>query len=243
MSVSWKGVSTNSVVPSHSRPDLTATGPEFKARPIRHWRKQLIPTSNSGHNGRSGISLPMDTPGGSVYLGNVPANTACLLLAAGNDAVGLKENIEKYDHCCGSDPDRSKIIRRATTVIKKDKPYYANAKAYMRSKGILYDQKITPTRLLNETQHIYATSNCVACDNMTPATTIYKPNNEEYAQQGAVDSSTRLTRLKVNMVNKNAASYKGTFGTTAPKYLGMSLTPYFLKSKYQNPKASPFQKT
>jgi hypothetical protein len=184
----------------------------------------------------------MNTPGGSVYLGNVPANTTCLLLPAGETAVGIKETIENYDTCksdntCKS--DRSKIIRRASTIIKKK--YYTDTKAYMRSKGVLYDQKITPTRLLNESKNEYATQNCAACDNVTPATTIYKPNNAQYAQQGAVDSSARLTRLKLDMVNKNAASYKDTFGTTAPRYLGMSLTPYFLKSKYQNPKASPFQ--
>jgi uncharacterized delta-60 repeat protein len=235
MSVSWKGVSTNSVVPSFSRPDLTAAGPEFKARPIKHWRKQLIPTPNSGHNSRSGINLPMDTPGGSVYLGNIPANTSCLLPSAGNNAVGLKENIEKYDYICTSgNTCRPKIIRRASTIIRKDKPYYADTKAYLKSKGVLYDQKITPTRLLNETKNEYATQNCAECDNVTPNTTIYKPNNDQYSQQGAVDSSTRLTRLKLNMVNKNAASYKDTFGTTAPRYLGMSLTPYFLKSKFQN---------
>jgi len=37
----------------------------------------------------------------------------------------------------------------------------------------------------------------------------------------------------LNTINKNAASFKTTFGTTAPKYMGRSETPYFLKSKYQ----------
>ena len=43
-----------------------------------------------------------------------------------------------------------------------------------------------------------------------------------FSQQGAVDSSSRLERLKLNTINKNAASFKTTFGTTAPKYMGRS---------------------
>ena len=89
--ISWKGIATNSAVPSFSRPDLTVSGPEFKANPIKHWRKQLIPNANSGSsNRRAGIGMPMDIPGGSVYLGNVSANTSCLLNAS------ISQGILKY---------------------------------------------------------------------------------------------------------------------------------------------------
>ena len=37
--------------------------------------------------------------------------------------------------------------------------------------------------------------------------TVYKPNNPQYAQQGAVDSSTRMLKLNVTTIEKNAASY------------------------------------
>jgi len=37
--------------------------------------------------------------------------------------------------------------------------------------------------------------------------TVYKPNNPQYAQQGAVDSSTRILKLNVTTIEKNAASY------------------------------------
>ena len=36
---------------------------------------------------------------------------------------------------------------------------------------------------------------------------IYKPSNSQFAVQGAVDSSTRLTRLKLNTITKNNASF------------------------------------
>jgi len=37
--------------------------------------------------------------------------------------------------------------------------------------------------------------------------TVYKPNNPQYAQQGAVDASTRILKLNVTTIEKNAASY------------------------------------
>jgi len=38
--------------------------------------------------------------------------------------------------------------------------------------------------------------------------TVYKPNNPQYAQQGAVSSSTRILKLNVDTISTNAASFK-----------------------------------
>ena len=254
--VTWKSISTNSAVPSNSRPNLNASGPAFKAQPINHWRKQLIPNSNSGgRNRRAGVGIPFDTPGGSIYLGDVTANTTCLLNAS-DSTVGIKENSVKYDNtffvyndpsgCISNtcNPIR-KIIKRGTTIINKETPYYPDTKSFLRARNQLYEQKLTalpvstityldannklliPSDAIDGPQ-VRKTQNCGNC-----TTTIYKPNNTTFAQQGAVDSSSRITRLKLNTINKNAASFKTTFGTTAPKYTGSSETPYFIKSKYQ----------
>jgi hypothetical protein len=261
--ISWKGISTNSVTPSNSRPDLTATGPAFKARPIRHWRKQLIPSANSGSpNRRPGIGMPMDTPGGSVYLGNVSANTNCLLNATDEGAAGLKENMEKYDNIncnpaagdCYFDVSNNRMVRitgprrikPSTTLLSKK--YYADRKDYLRSRCLSYDQKLSANPVPGVTyldadgalqyptseNVVRNTQDCPAtCPTAASCQTIYKPNNIQYAKQGAVDSSDRLTRLKLNTINKNAASYKEVFGSSASRYLGMASTPYFTKSKYQ----------
>lgn len=237
--VSWKAESTNSIVPTYSRPDLNTVSTPFKARPINHWRKQLIPNNNSG-NSRAGIGMPMDIPGGSVYLGNVCSN--------------MKENIEKYDNilCLTKSNDNciagQQRIFPSTTILSKK--YYTTRKSYMRSRGILYEQKLTAIpepsityldangNLLypNETNTTRKTEKCSdnTCNQEKRYQTIYKPNNVQYAKQGAVDSSDRLTRLKLNTINKNAASYAEVFGSSASRYLGMASTPYFLKSKYQD---------
>ena len=257
--IAWKEIATNSALPSYSRPDLTISGPEFKPNPIRQWRKQLIPNAGSGvPNRRAGICMPIDLPGGSVYLGDVNANTNCLLNATA-DTTGLKENIVRFNntnfqfndisgclsgHC---NPEKNRI-RASTTILSKK--YYTDHNSYMRSRCNLYNQKLTALPAPNityvdaagdllpvsETTAVRQTQNCsVSCPKSPGVScqTIYKPNNQQYAKQGAVDSSDRITRLKLNTVNKNAASYKNIFGSSASRYLGMASTPYFVKSKFQ----------
>ena len=67
---------------------------------------------------------------------------------------------------------------------------------------------------------------------------IYKPNNRSFSVQGAVDSSTRIDRLRLNAITKSANSQKVKFGhegATASRYRGNVDAPYYLKSKYQAP--------
>ena len=48
-------------------------GPEFKARPLKHWRRQLVPTNPSGDNStqkRMSRVYFMDTPGSTIYKTN-----------------------------------------------------------------------------------------------------------------------------------------------------------------------------
>ena len=48
-------------------------GPEFKARPIKHWRRQLVPTNPSSDNStqkRMSRVYFMDTPGSTIYKTN-----------------------------------------------------------------------------------------------------------------------------------------------------------------------------
>lgn len=44
---------------------------------------------------------------------------------------------------------------------------------------------------------------------------VYKPNNQQFSQQGAVDSSTRTFKLNVDTITTNAASLKNTAGAYA----------------------------
>ena len=305
---SWKGTSTNSAVPNYSRPldgsEHYPTGPSFAARPIKHWRKQLS-TVNHSSRARPGVGMPMDLPGGSVYLGNVATNTNCTTCVenVGSKVTGLKEDILKtndtnfsenpsdsfYDcvnnkpACVACNPENN-IIKPATTILSKK--YYNDTKGYLQSRCVLYNQKLSvnpvpgiqyfnaqgqplyPTDASNGPQ-VRATQNCLTgclsctgcsscsicnkgcsnCKNVTncincnannvctqkPSLTIYKPNNSQFAVQGAVSSSARIDRLKYNTITTNGGSFYtawGSAGANAGRYQGTSDGPYFLKSKY-----------
>lgn len=259
--ISWKGTSTNSTVPVLSRPllpnDTTKNRTDFKAGPIKHWRKQLIPTEGSGH-GKTAIGMPSDLPGGLTNVGvatnpclECGYNLKNLLFAEAINVFdsGVKQLNEEGDGvvCTACNPENN-IIKSATTKLRKK--YYSDTKGYLKSRCLTYDQRLSGNRVEgniyinpNNTpawpsdsplgSQVRATLDCsISCS--TPITTIYKPNNTQYATQGAVSSSSRLTRLKLNTINDNGSSFRTAFGeqaANAGKYHGTSTAPYFIKSK------------
>lgn len=73
---------------------------------------------------------------------------------------------------------------------------------------------------------------------------VYKPNNPQYAKQGAVESSTRLLKLNVTTIEKNAASY---YTDPSGKYIGKNRqsdlvftnVPFLYKNKAPKCEAPP----
>ena len=268
--VSWKGTSTNSAVPTFSRPLLpnekSQNGPDFKARPIKHWRKQLNPIDGSGR-GKTGVGIPNDLPGGEVYLGKDSTECVACGLLDNSNAGGLKsiifsetrnnfqQGVKVFNDlssnviCIACNPENN-IIKSARTVIGKK--YYSDSIGYLKSRCLTYEQRLSGERvpdveyITEDCKIIWPTDsptgsqvrntlNCSkACNPNRTITTIYKPNNIQYATQGAVSSSSRIVRLKLNTINKNGKSFETAFGAQAAnagKYQGTSEAPYFVKSK------------
>ena len=261
---------TYSAIPTWSRP-LTngpsatpiSDGNAFKARPIKHWRKQLNPNiTQSVGNSRSSIGIPSDRPGGSVYLGvtanckDLCGNSSKIIIDIANNKNTIFDNTkDELGNCVACNPERN-IIKSATTILSKK--YYSNTKGYLKSRSQTYEQKlrtmpvsgttytntspIPPSDSPNGTQ-VWNTGDCLNfCkdENGIPiskqATTIYKPNNQQFSQQGAVSSGSRLARLKYNTITKNGASFRNAYSAAAAnagKYHGTSDAPYFIKSKEQ----------
>ena len=83
----------------------------------------------------------------------------------------------------------------------------------------------------------FLTQNCANnCSSATQPTTIYKPNNRPFKQQGATDSSNRTNKLRYDTVKTAASSLAADFGQSAANagsYLINYNAPYFVKSNYQ----------
>ena len=136
--LSWKGKSTNIVVPVLTAPSLNPPDTPFKARPLRHYRKSL----SSGGSGKL-RSMPMDLPGGVTH-----TNSSNCPDINGDDVYVIKENIDRVINCNDAcKPIRSGVQDNMTDnegkVVK-----YGDARSYMRARTMTYEQNTksnTPT--------------------------------------------------------------------------------------------------
>jgi len=203
----------NSIIPSYTFPTRNSDGNQFMARPIAQWRKQL--NSNQPSQRRMSVGMPMDLPGGSVIVEskNIECNSC---IGSGN----LTTEINNDSDCKSCNP-----IKRKTPIVDSSL-CFINTNNYLQSRCSTYEQTITttkdsnvnyfteggipinPSNSENGTQQ-RKSSNCF---NTKCNTVIYKPNNIQYAQQGGVSSSSRLSRLKYNTLNNNGAAYNSASG-------------------------------
>lgn len=306
-----KVATANSSVPGLHRPNTNGIpsnineydfkGPEFKARPIKHWRRQHIPTtvanasnaSQAASNSSSGqrtatVGLLMDRPGAVSYLGSnsdckcvepggnsytisehfdytpkasgaIVENQGSVNIGQGDDAYEINTGIyETKRICCNP---QNNVTRSASTLLSR--AYYSDTTGYLKSRCKTYQQNASINRAANvaytgtDSQllwpnnsttgpQVYRTNDTYQprvtppiCNNTGGASTvIFKPNNRQYSVQGAVDSSTRIEKLKLNTINTNANSLRTAFGNEAAsacRFNGSSDTPFFLKNKYQPP--------
>jgi len=165
--------------------------------------------------------------------------------------------------CVACNPENN-IIKSAVTLINKY--YYTDSRAYLRSRCKTFEQKQNITSLVNpnakfipgtnqlawptdnacgpQTYYIgtcpdKCQSGAVDCNGnkINRGTSIYKPNNVQFNVQGAVDSSSRIAKLKYDTITKNGASFSSAFGlqgANAGKYSSNSGAPYFIKNKIFN---------
>ena len=298
----------NSSVPGLHRPNTNGIpsninqrdfeGPEFKARPIKHWRRQHIPTTvantqEAASNASSGrrtatVGLLIDRPGAVSYLGfnsdckcvepggnsytiseqfgnnkkasgTVIENQGAVSIGQGDDAYEINTGVYATKRICCN--PQNNVIRSASTLLSR--AYYSDTTGYLKSRCKTYQQNASINRAANiqytgaDSELLWPTSsatgpqvyrtndtyqprvNPYTCNNTGGASTvIFKPNNRQYSIQGAVDSSTRIEKLKLNAINTNANSLRTAFGNEAAsacRFTGSSDTPFFLKNKYQPP--------
>jgi hypothetical protein len=212
-----KGISRTEAILSNARPDTngswisnntiqsTLDGNAFRARPLKQWRKQLIPDSVKGGTSSKGL-YDIFKPSGSIFLGgdlNVE-NNCC---SDKGYYIISNISISKNTLCCGS----AKKYKPATTILSKT--YYTTNMAYLKSRVKLYSQRNTLRTIPNnDVFGKFYSNNCANnCNiNNTPVV-IYKPNNSKFSIQGAVSSSSRIDKLKLDTINKNKASLKNLY--------------------------------
>lgn len=211
----WKSHTTNSIVPTNSRPftnldpGISVNRTPFKPNPIKHWRKQLKP--NYKTNSKQVSINQIDAPTSAVHIGNqsIDCNSNYAL---------LKENIDLIDECNGFRNTKTNqcvggsnhITRRANTNVKKN--YHQSYSKYLKSRCKTYEQNSTLGSKNKNTPYSYTSTQCVPDKDDCKKQVIYKPNNTKFSQQGAVSSSTNILSKKHREITRNGATFLTAFG-------------------------------
>lgn len=225
-----------SVVATWSKPLVAGDSdfpiaPTHKPNPLKHWRKRLTPRSGSGM-GRAGISLDtVNAPGGSVMVGSDSCdcndgNQNASIITSNkflqSTSASIKPQKLSGASCCN--PAKNNVIRSGmvsyTTngITDHSKKYYTTSSQYLKARGQTYAQKLSIHRIEGNNysdtttgSHQYYINSPVGTDIpggcKNNITTVYKPSNQQYATQGAVESGTRIMRLKNSILRPQKKSY------------------------------------
>jgi hypothetical protein len=238
----------NHLFASYQRNNATGDGANFAAKPLNHYRKQY--STGSGYS-RASVGMPMDRPSGLSKVATEEIHCATC-----KGALGAKVEVFNDSDCASCQPIKSKVKPLRTS--------FTNNEAYLQSRCATYEQKLSTEQApdipyfsptgeplepsdsqdmgtqLRESMNCFSDKVPLKCN-----TTIYKPNNTPFAQQGGVSSSSRIARLKYNTlnnapVNNNGYVYGGSVFNTAAGAEGLNSgryhtepTDYFTKYKPQ----------
>ena len=134
------------------------------------------------------------------------------------------------------------FISNQTGSMNTDTIYSTKSPSGCCSVPIPYSDNISGTQ--NRTSFVSPPQSDDACKNK-PVNIIVKPNNQQFFQQGAVSSSSRIERLKYNTVTANASGFSTAWGAAAAnagKYRADGTGPYFIKSKVNKCTVSDYRK-
>ena len=119
---------------------------------------------------------------------------------------------------------------------------YASSGQYLHSRNRTFHQnQFHNLRIEDASGNEYASNTIQYCDSSSSLTkyvpVYYKPSNAKFAQQGAVDSGCRLTRLKYDTITNGGNSMRVAYGPSTANALayGVPANGYTIKDKVGYP--------
>jgi hypothetical protein len=263
---SWKGLSFNKIIVTSAYQKNTNTNNSVRnfmnPSPLKIYRNE-IGSTKINHCNRSAVSInELNRPNGYIVVSNNKLNTITtgipntLFINTPNTVY----NTEKTHNNLGNPTCRSSLNTmsesvnalkrvRSSGMIRKNnsnqQQYYTSNQQYLNSRNLTYKQnqyKYISNISLPPTIDINGI-NITQCKN--PKQPTYKPNNPQFSQQGAVSSSSLVTRLKYDTITRVASTLVDKFGINTANALAYN-TPfigYTIKDKIGFPtKLTPFVK-
>ena len=251
---SWKGLSFNKIILTSAyqknKNNNNSIQNLFKPHPLKIYRKEIGSTTIKSC-GRSSISInELNRPNGYLVLSNTTLNTytntgtpQSLYMNTPNNVYNTENkqcNIENPS-CNTSINTMSETVNslkrvRSSGMVRKNnsnhQQYYTSNKQYLNSRNLTYKQNqynyvsnaaLPPSININ--------IDLTNCKHPNPPT--YKPNNKPFSQQGAVSSSTLVSRLKYETISHAANTLENNFGKNTANALSYnsSFVGYTLKDK------------
>ena len=214
-------------------PQDTNDANAFRARPLKHYRKQYGNNNNKQTNYRSSlISSVFETPGGNIVKSYSEVTTCNNATAPGVvlvpnyslkeanqfNKVGRQGNYptfkdgpeqsNDYQNCLKICDPQTAARRRTQyqsniNVNPTKAKYYQTSKSYLQSRCKTLAQNQGTGSKITGKENEYKSTSCFSSD-ANCKKLIHKPSNNQYQTQGAVSASSRLTRLKLNTIQTAA---------------------------------------
>ena len=255
-------------VQKNSNSAVTDTSNAFRAMPVKLYRKEIdIMSDNTSPScSKHHISIDeLNSPNGYLISTNttVPPTEIGIV-----NIMDINLSVSQYDRPspCAQMSNTNQTVTnsclnrqfnalrrcRSSGMIKKSfnannvANYFTDTNQYLTGRNKTYSQN---------SQHYLVSGNNAAMAGSPQAVNnvyrpqgqtdcsgvlqnYYKPNNSQFAQQGAVDSSARTTRAKFNSITTNAGIFYTTLGMAVGNemaYDGSDTVPYTIKSKTAYP--------
>lgn len=219
--VKWKGKTFTEITTIMQKNDtfnINSRNDILKALPMKHYRKEIasVDVLKCGNSSSKTIGSDFNTPGLSIVrntddtiVKGLP-NTLHIVTnsynACNNTCSEPFTNIQRGGVRSLSQQDNAKRRVRSSGQFLNEydntnkKKYFSTSKEYLYNRNRLHQQNDFH---YNVNTNGYRTNTKSHCEN-SHVPVSFKPNNAKFSKQGAVDSGTRLLRLKNDTINKIA---------------------------------------
>ena len=232
----------------------------YRARPLNIYRREIASINNNYYSGNLRINIRVNSfeqPGGYL-ISNI--NDCHNGMESILDKQLVKTKNQQNEYSCNDSiysvpphvndissqnrclSTQNNALRKTRSSGKIKSNFYSNTNQYLYSRKKTFEQN--QFNYLKTGTQTAIPGSAAASNNIytkggvsfnsegreLSCTVIYKPSNYNYSQNGAVDSSTRMNRMKYDELNTISSSYKGVYGNAMENsYAGGVPTPGYNK--------------
>jgi hypothetical protein len=246
---SWKGKTFSQVTSAIQKNTATIpisknnTRNLFLSRPLKIFRREIASSSATRCNIRTSVKIDeLNRPNGYLVY-NTP-NTRGLNITEDIHLTTNKSQLptpacSTVTNCMNQAQNARRRVRssgmmpKKFNVSKNNDQYYSSTTQYLNSRNMTFQQnqynyirqgnnlsKPGSALAINNSYSANGLNHCSTVANKTPYVPVfYKPNNSQYATQGAVDSSARVTRKIYDTLTTVGSTMRTSHGSTVSKSL------------------------